>query len=200
MYAIDLGHPARAGGGEDFVGSKARTGGQGHELEFCHRGCTERMPEISHKVLAATLRNLEHERRPIPESQVQVWAEVLAHELNHRCRPCLHEQVVCEVFHHAKPTMRVYTLRKRKEAFDWINELTMTLIQVWAVHTQRQAETARRLAVETWLQRNGVITITQNKKVLPVFLEQFAHNWVAPTITGWGKGMFVPTIKLHSSN
>jgi hypothetical protein len=36
--------------------------------------------------------------------------------------------------------------------------------------------TGQRLAVETWLQRNGVITITQNKKVLPVFLEQFAHN------------------------
>jgi len=30
--------------------------------------------------------------------------------------------------------------------------------------------------VETWLQTNGVITITQNKKVLPVFLEQSAHN------------------------
>jgi hypothetical protein len=59
----------------------------------------------------------------------------------------------------------------RKETFDWINELSMTLIQVLAVHTQSQAETARRLAVETWLQRNGVITITQNKKVLPVFLE-----------------------------
>jgi len=61
-------------------------------------------------------------------------------------------------------------------AGDWINELTMTLIQVLAVHTQSQAETARRLAVETWLQRNGVITITQNKKVLPVFLAQSAHN------------------------
>jgi hypothetical protein len=47
---------------------------------------------------------------------------------------------------------------------------------VLPVHTQSQAETARRLAVETWLQRNGVITITQNKKVLPVFREQFAHN------------------------
>jgi hypothetical protein len=30
--------------------------------------------------------------------------------------------------------------------------------------------------VETWLQRNGVITITQNNKVLPVFLDKFAHN------------------------
>ena len=72
--------------------------------------------------------------------------------------------------------MKTYTLRKRKEAFDWINELTMTLSKVWAVHTRRQAETARRLAVETWLQRNGVITITQNKKVLPIFFYQFARN------------------------
>jgi hypothetical protein len=96
--------------------------------------------------------------------------------LNHRSRPCLHGQVACKVFHDAKPALKVYTLRKRKETFDWINELTMTLIQVLAVHTQSQAETLRRLAVEAWLQRNGVITITQNKKVLPVFLEQFAHN------------------------
>jgi hypothetical protein len=67
--------------------------------------------------------------------------------------------------------MNADTLRKRKESLDWIDELTRALIQVWAVRTQRQAETARRLAVETWLQRKGVITITQNKKVLPVFPE-----------------------------
>ena len=115
-------------------------------------------------------------RRPITECQVQGWAEVLAHELNHRPRGCLDGQVACEVFQDAKPAMQAYTLRKRKETFDWINELTRTLIQVWAVHTQHQVDTARRLAVETWLQRNGVITITQNKKVLPVFLAQSAHN------------------------
>ena len=113
---------------------------------------------------------------PITESQVQVWEEMLAHELNHRSRGCLDGQVACEEFQDAKPAMKAYTLRRRRETFDWINELTMTLIQVWAVHTQRQADTVRRLAVETWLQRNGVITITQNKKVLPVFLEQSAHN------------------------
>jgi hypothetical protein len=101
---------------------------------------------------------------------------VLAHELNHRSRPCLHGQVTCKVFHDAKPAVKIYTLRKRKETFDWINELTTTLIQVLPVHTQSQSETARRLAVETWLQRNGVITITHNKKVPPVFREQFAHN------------------------
>jgi transposase InsO family protein len=112
----------------------------------------------------------------ITRSQVQAWAEVLANDLNHRSRECLDGQVACKVFQDAKPALRVYTLRKRKETFDWINELTRTLIQAWAVHTQRQAETARRLAVEAWLQRKGVITITQNKKVLPVFLKTFAHN------------------------
>jgi hypothetical protein len=76
----------------------------------------------------------------------------------------------------AKSALQVYTLRKRREIFDWIYELTTTLIQVSAVHTQPQVETARRRAVETWLQRNGVITITQNKKVLPIFPEQTPHN------------------------
>jgi transposase InsO family protein len=112
----------------------------------------------------------------MPESQVQLWAEVLAHDLNHRSRPCLHGQVACQEFQNAKPAMKVYTRRKRREVFDWINELTTILIQVWAVRTPRQAETARRLAVETWLQRNGLITVSQNPKVLPIFPEKFAHN------------------------
>jgi len=113
---------------------------------------------------------------PITRSQVQGWAAMLAHELNHRSRDCLHGHVPCEVFQDAKSALKAYTLRRRREIFDWINELTMTLIRVLAVHTQYQADTVRRLAVETWLLRNGVITITQNKKVLPIFFEQFAHN------------------------
>jgi hypothetical protein len=69
----------------------------------------------------------------------------------------------------AKPALKAYTLRKRKGTFDWIDELPRTLTQVWAVHTRRQAETARRLAVKTWLQRKGMVTINQTKKVLRVF-------------------------------
>ena len=65
---------------------------------------------------------------PITESQVQAWAEVLAHELNHRTRGCLDGQIACQVFRDAKPALRAYTLRKRKETFDWINELTLTLM------------------------------------------------------------------------
>jgi hypothetical protein len=56
-----------------------------------------------------------------------------------------------------KPTLREafkesYTLGKRRETFDGINELATTLVEVWTVHAQRQSETARRLVVEIWLQ------------------------------------------------
>jgi hypothetical protein len=42
---------------------------------------------------------------PIPESQVRVWAEVLAHDLNHRSRGCLNGQVACRVFQDARPAL-----------------------------------------------------------------------------------------------
>jgi hypothetical protein len=91
---------------------------------------------------------------PTTESQVQAWPEVLAHEPNHRSRDCLNGRITCGVFEDAKPTQKAYTLRKQREIFDWINELTKALIPVSAVHTQHQVETARRLAVQTWSQRN----------------------------------------------
>jgi len=61
---------------------------------------------------------------PPSESQVQAWAEVLAHELNHRSRGCLDGHIACRVFQDAKPALQAYTLRKRREIFDGINELT----------------------------------------------------------------------------
>jgi hypothetical protein len=51
---------------------------------------------------------------------------------------------------HAKPALMGYTLRKRYESVDWINELITAPIQAWAVQNQLQGETAQRLAVETW--------------------------------------------------
>jgi len=131
------------------------------------RAVRELKPPLVAKILASG---------PIPDSQVQGWAEVLAHDLNHRPRHCLDGQVACRVFQDARQALKAYTRRKRREVFDEINDLTRTLIRARAVYTQRQAEVVRRLAVETWLQSNGAITITQNRKVLPVFLEEIAHN------------------------
>ena len=113
---------------------------------------------------------------PISASQLRSWAELLAEDLNHRPRRSLHGEVACRVFQDARAALRAYTLRRRRAFFDEINDLTWTLMETRSVRTQRQAEAARRLAVEAWLQRNGVITITQRTTVLPVFLKQIAHN------------------------
>ena len=122
------------------------------------------------------LRNKVLDGGSIPESQVQSWAEMLASDLNHRPRACLDGQIACRVFQDTRSIRKAYTFQKRRKIFDWINELTKVLIQASTAHTQKQGEAARRLAVEIWLQRNGVITITRNKIVLPIFPEKNAHN------------------------
>jgi len=89
------------------------------------------------------------------------------------------------VFRDAKPALKMYTLRKCREILDWINELSRLFMHVFAVHTQHQVATARSLAMETWLQRSAVITITQNKRVLSIFPEK-------PLIIGLPPAMVVP--------
>ncbi len=79
------------------------------------------------------------------------------------------------VFQGARAALRAYPRRRRREFFDEVNELTGILMRARPVRTQRQVDTARRLAVEGWLQRQGLITITQHPEVLPVFLKQLAH-------------------------
>ena len=113
---------------------------------------------------------------PTPASAVQHWAECLAHDLNHRKRRALQGQIACRVLQDARPALQAYTLRKRREVFDEINALTWTLLQAQGGCTQDEADSIRRVAVEAWLQQHQVITITQNHRVLPLFLKKTAHN------------------------
>jgi transposase InsO family protein len=126
--------------------------------------------------LKAPLRERLRAGGPLPAAEVQHWAELLAHELNHRPRRSLQGHVACRVFQDARPVLQSYTLRKRREVFDEINALTWTLLQAQGVCTQDEANIIRRVAIEAWLQQHQVITITQNHRVLPVFLQQIAHN------------------------
>ena len=113
---------------------------------------------------------------PTPASEVQHWAERLVYELNHRPRRALQGQVACRVFKDARPVLQAYTLRKRREVFDEINALTWTLLQAQGVCTADETDSIRRVAIEAWLQQHQVITVTQNHRVLPLFLKKTAHN------------------------
>ncbi len=89
--------------------------------------------------------------------------------------------MACRVFQDTRLALKAYTPRKRREIFEEIDALTRTLLETRPVRTQQQTEAARRLAVETWLQSHGVITITQSKQVSPIFLKQIAYYYVVPS-------------------
>lgn len=99
------------------------------------------------------------------DSDVAALALLAAHELNHRPRRCLRGRTACETFAGAKANLRGYTRRRRKEMFEQIRELAMNIMLKQPVRTQAHADAAWRLAVETQLQREGIIAVSQPKSV-----------------------------------
>lgn len=87
------------------------------------------------------------------------------HELNHRPRRCLRGHTACERFAGAKQNLSGYTGRQRKESFEQIRELAMNILAQKPVRTTPHADAAWRQAVETWLQQQGIITISEPKSV-----------------------------------
>jgi hypothetical protein len=87
------------------------------------------------------------------------------HELNHRPRRCLRGHTACELFAGAKQNLSGYTRRRRKESFEQIRELAMNILAEMPVRTTPPADAAWRQAVETWLQQQGIITISEPKSV-----------------------------------
>ena len=115
---------------------------------------------------------------------LQVYAAVAAHELNHRRRRSLAWRTACAVFCSGAHRLKAYNRRRRKESFDQIKALAMQIVSTMrgascpeldaaAIET---ASTVWRLAVETWLHRNGLITVTVDGKVLPHFPLFRSHN------------------------
>ena len=89
----------------------------------------------------------------------------IVHDLNHRPRRCLRGQTACMQFAGANQNLSGYTRRRRKELFDLIYELAMKIMLEQPVRVQGHADAAWRLAVETWLQQNEIITISEPKSV-----------------------------------
>ena len=98
-----------------------------------------------------------------------VWAELTTHDRNHKSRRCLHGRTPCEALRAGQNHLRGYDRRKRRDAWDWIDELTIRLIDETEEKTKCHAAAARRLAVETWLEHIGAITVLRPQNVSPVF-------------------------------
>lgn len=95
----------------------------------------------------------------------EAYAAAAASELNHNPRRSLGGQTSCQVFQSGKGALKPYSRRKRKEVFDWIKNLAVKIVAEMKQEGKRQANTAWRVAVETWLRRNGIITVSPGKTV-----------------------------------
>jgi hypothetical protein len=99
-------------------------------------------------------------RPSCPREHMEAYASTVEHDLNHKPRPCLKGNNACQMYFANK---RTFTKWERRDACDWIMNLQNDILCSGGV----QPQTAWRIAVETWLNMKGFITITINGKVLP---------------------------------
>lgn len=110
---------------------------------------------------------------------LELAAEVTAQELNHRPRRCLKGRTACAVFH--DPAQRlVWNRRQRTTIFRLLLDQFGQRIGSMPLEDHRPPATLWRVTVETWLRRQGLISVRLNQnqkpKVSPTFQKFWSHN------------------------
>ncbi len=111
---------------------------------------------------------------PSSPDAIPMCAEVVAHDLNHRCRPCLRGKTSCQVFFPAegKP---VFSKWERREIYDDLLERVERILGSLGKCEKATRESAWRIAVEYWLQARGFITVHTSEKCHPILLSFSTH-------------------------
>jgi hypothetical protein len=129
--------------------------------------------EESQRELKACLREKIMTKFPQPEDHsLAIYAEVAAHDLNHRYRPCLHGKTSCQAFFSSegKP---VFSKLERREIYDIVLKRVERILMSINQFGKSAREAAWRIAVEFWLQSRGFIKVHIPQKVLPNFTPIF---------------------------
>jgi len=87
------------------------------------------------------------------------------------------------MFARAKSCLQAYTRSRREDAFEIISHMALHNLAHSPAHGQRQADAAWRRAVQTWLQREGIIALIQ-PTVSPGFHEIRSHKYGGSTEDG----------------
>lgn len=119
--------------------------------------------------LKSTIQEKQGDLKAFPRAHFQAYAESAVHTLNHKPRRSLKGKTACHIFYSKKGGEK-YTKRKRKEIFEWIKRRSCEIMTELGSQSKKAARTAWRHAAEAWLLKNGLITITLGKNVLPTFL------------------------------
>ena len=126
--------------------------------------------EESQRELKACLReklipDLPHSEDP----SSAVYAEVAAHDLNHRLRPCLNGKTSCQVFFSLEERP-VFSKLERREIYDIVLARVERILTSMNQFGKSAREAAWRITVEFWLQSKGFIKVHIPKKVSPNFI------------------------------
>ena len=121
--------------------------------------------EVGQREVRACLK----ERVELQAEWARAWAEGVVQDLNHRSRPCLNGKTACQVFELGKAVSEKYNADRRKEVREEIAALVEVIRSRMQATGQRAEQTARRLAIETWLRDHDMIVVTQPQYVLPGF-------------------------------
>jgi len=129
--------------------------------------------EESPRELKACLREKLIPDLPLSENHsAAVYAEVAAHDLNHRLRRGLNGKTSCQVFF-SWAERPVFSKLERREIYDIVLARVERILASINQFGKSAREAAWRIAVEFWLQSREFIKVHIPKKVLPNFTSIF---------------------------
>jgi len=107
-------------------------------------------------------------------SAVAPYILAVQHALNCRPRRSLHGHTACEAYHHQSHAR--FKKRERLAIFEWIRIHAIDRINQLEKINHRNVLAAWRLAAETWLRCQGLITVSINQNVLPNLPRIYVYN------------------------
>lgn len=132
--------------------------------------------EKSIRDLKAALDRQFQPARPVPAT-LALAVELTVQELNHQSRRCLKGRTACAVFHDAAQHLR-WNQRQRQTIFRLLLQQFGAMIGKTANGYHPRPATLWRVAVESWLRCQGLISVRQKQKpnVSTTSCKSWSHN------------------------
>jgi len=106
---------------------------------------------------------LDQRRLNALQVPMSVEVELATHQLNHRRLRSLHHRTPCQVYHDPARRLRLHGA-SRQRIFREVFEQFWHYVECMSVRNRHTLNAAWRLVVETWLRRQGWISVTAKSK------------------------------------
>jgi hypothetical protein len=110
-----------------------------------------------------------------PGVHFEAYTDLAAHDLNHRKKRSLRGNNSCQIYHDSRTNI-TFTKNERRDIYEWIVERSAIILDNMDSHNVNNIASAWRTACIMWLQKQNLITISKNKKVLPNFMTEIYHK------------------------